>query len=99
MGGRRNKNIFHIALLACAGVFAVFYLFGANSIAKEHYAVKDAEEYAQVLRDKNNILEVELAEANSLYNLEELSVSLALEKVKKVSYIEVKEVSPLVLNK
>lgn len=99
MGGKskKRKSIFHIVLIACILALGAFYLFEVNSIAKERFELLGTKENLAEIQEKNTALEIGVSEAMARYNSESLSAALGLEEVRRISYIEIKDASPLVL--
>lgn len=98
MGGNTKSHIsaIHIVLVITAFLLGGLYLYLASSIAQNHFAFKEMTAVVQELRDKNSLIRVQASQAQSLDKLESASAELDLEEVGHVSYIEVKDFSPLV---
>jgi len=98
MGGKSKTTIgaWHVVLCACALMFGGLYLYLASSIAQDHFAFKEMTAAIQELRDKNSSIKVQASQEQSLDKLELASAELDLEEVRHISYIEVKDFSPLV---
>ena len=98
MGGKSKAIIggWHVALCACALIFGGLYLYLASSIAQDHFAFQEMTALIQELRDKNSLIKVQASQEQSLDKLEFASAELDLEAVRHISYIEVKDFSPLV---
>lgn len=77
-------------------MFGGVYLYLTSSIAQDHFAFEEMTAAIQELRDKNSFIRVQASQAQSLDKLELASAALDLEEVRHVSYIEVKDFSPLV---
>jgi len=99
MGGNTKSHIsaIHIVLVATALLFGGLYLYLASSIAQDHFAFQEMSTAIQELRDKNSFIKVQASQEQSLDKLELASAALDLEEVAHISYIEVKDFSPLVL--
>lgn len=100
MGGKKRSKfgIAHIFLLLCVFVLSAFYIFSANSIMEDRFNRENIDKKITELKAEIEKQEIKLSEETSLDHLKELSLSLALEEAKNISYIRAKSSSPLVLN-
>lgn len=72
-------------------ILLVFYIFQINSVTSESYLLQNYQKRLNQLRQENEILEIDLAQVNSLINVEKQIETLGFEKVDKVYYIQVLE--------
>src|SRR3989344_7434370 len=66
-----------------------FYVFQISSLTSDTYLFQRYEKNINEIKEENTKLEIQLAELNSLENLEKFAENLNYEKVEKVKYIQV----------
>jgi len=98
MGGTNKSKInsAHLVLLTSVLILGALYLYLTSSIAQDHFAFQEMTTVMQELRDKHSFIKVQASHEQSLDKLELASAELDLEEVGHISYIEVKDFSPLV---
>jgi cell division protein FtsB len=72
-------------------ILLAFYIFQINSVTSEGYLLQNYQKKLNQLRQENKILEINLAQLNSLGSVEKQIERLGFEKVDKVFYIQVLE--------
>ncbi|OGZ60390.1 MAG: hypothetical protein A3B96_04030 [Candidatus Spechtbacteria bacterium RIFCSPHIGHO2_02_FULL_43_15b] len=77
--------------------FGAFYLFSANSLTSDGFAIDEMRSAIKNLNQEYYSLSVYAMDAKSIKNLERRVKDLNLERVDQVSYIKAKSSSPLVL--
>lgn len=82
------KTFLILNFILIAGLL-VFYIFQINTIVRGTYLIKDYETNLNKVSQENKILENNLAQSNSLGNIESLAKSLNYEKVGEVRYIQI----------
>lgn len=96
-GNAKTKiGIGHGIFFVCAFIFGGLFLYLTSSIAKDHFTLRAMTAEVEELRDKNSLARVQVSQVQSLDTLELRSSVLDLIEVKHISYIEVKDSSPLV---
>lgn len=69
----------------------VFYIFQANAIVSEGYQIQTHQKKINELSQENEISAINLAQINSLGNIEIKIKDLGFEKIDKIRYIQVLE--------
>ena len=84
-----SKKVFWILSCLLFIFLLSFYIFQINSLTSNTYLLQKYEEKIKEIGEKNTRLEIQLAELNSLENLEKFVENLNYERVEKVRYIQV----------
>ena len=86
---RSNLKAFWIFSVVLIILLLTFYVFQINSLIQNTYVIQGYEEKVKDLTEGNKKLEINLAELNSLQNLEHLVKSLNYTEAGKIKYIQV----------
>jgi hypothetical protein len=84
-------KMFWIFSLFSIIVLLIFYIFQISELVSEGYLLQNYQKKLSELTQKNEILEINLAQTNSLGNVEKQIHELGFEKIDKVYYIRVLE--------
>ena len=84
-----SKRIFWIFSYLLFIFLLSFYVFQINSLTSNTYLFQSYEKNINEAKEENTKLEIQLAELNSLENLEKLVENLNYERAEKVKYIQV----------
>jgi len=88
---RFNLKIVWILSIFLIITLLVFYIFQIKSVISEGYLLQNYQKKLNKLSQENEILEINLAQVNSLGNIEKEIQKLGFEKIDKVYYIQVLE--------
>lgn len=86
-----NLKFFWILSIILIIALIGFYVFQINSIVSESYQIQNYQKTLNAISQKNEILEINLAQVNSLENIKNQIEELGFEKVGQVHYIRVLE--------
>jgi len=86
-----NLKLFWVLSLILILILLMFYIFQFNVLTSESYKIQNSQKKINELSFENENLEIQLAEINSLANIETLIKEFDFEKVDKIHYIKILE--------
>ncbi|MBZ9578490.1 hypothetical protein KJA14_01425 [Patescibacteria group bacterium] len=88
---RFNLKVFWVLFLILIITLLAFYIFQFNALTSETYKIQNSQKKINEFSVENENLEIQLAELNSLANIETLIKEFNFEKVDKIHYIKILE--------
>lgn len=88
---RLNKKLVLAVFSAAIMLLLMFYIFQINSLTAKSYSLQSYQKKINNLGQENEKLEMELAHAGSLVNIESMTGGLEFEKITKINYVQIME--------
>jgi cell division protein FtsL len=82
-----SKRILSFFLVSFVGVIVISYVLQMTSVSTKGYEIERYEKKLENLKKENQKLQIELADLNSIYNIEEASRKLSKVGPKDINYI------------